>query len=154
MAEGFRRRTLASNLGPPQSPTTWTMQDQVPFAPKYSQATPRQKYIHVKFPINCHVARWPRALGDGHRPQIWDLPKVPPRGRRGIESRSRRNTHRLPRRKSTYRSINCVARWPSFLGDGHWPQISNRSRKKWLLLNNHTPLGRLGSAALVGSQSR
>ena len=33
------------------------------------------------------------------------------------------------------------------LGDVHWHQI-------WLLLNNHTSLGRLGPAALVGSQSR
>ena len=27
-------------------------------------------------------------------------------------------------------------------------------KEKWLLLNNYTSLGRLGSAALVGSQSR
>ena len=31
--------------------------------------------------------------------------------------------------------------------------FSARSGEKWLLLNNHTSLGRLGSAALVGSQS-
>ena len=38
--------------------------------------------------------------------------------------------------------MNChVARWP-------------RGKGKWLLLNNHTSLGRLGSAALTGSQSR
>ena len=30
----------------------------------------------------------PRGLGDGHWPQVWDLPKIPPRGRRGIESHS------------------------------------------------------------------
>ena len=27
MAEGFRRRTLASSLGPPQNPTTWTTRE-------------------------------------------------------------------------------------------------------------------------------
>ena len=115
--EGFRRRTLASNLGPPQNPTTWTTRDRVPYAPKYSQATPRQKYIWVNFPINCRVARWPRGLSDVHWPQICDLPKIPPRGRRGIKFRTRRNIYGL-------------------------------------FLNKHTSLGRLGSAALVGSQSR
>ena len=70
---------------------------------KYSQATPRQKYISVKFPISRRVGRLLRFLGDVHWPQIWDLPKIPPRGRRGIESYKRRNIHRLPRGKSTYR---------------------------------------------------
>ena len=65
VAEGFMRRTLASCLGPLQNPTTWTTRDRVPYAPKYSQTTTRQKYIWVKFPINCRVARWPRGLGDG-----------------------------------------------------------------------------------------
>ena len=102
VAEGIRRRTLASNLGPPQNPTTWTTWDRVPYAPKYSQTTTRQKYIWVKFPINCRVARWPRGLGDGPWPQILDLPSL----------------------------------------------------AEWLLLNNHSSLGRLGSAALVDSQSR
>ena len=112
VAKGFRQQTLASNLGPhppKKNPTTWMTQDQVPYVPKYSQATPRQKYIYVKFPINCHVAQWLRGLSDGHWPQIRDLPKIPP------------------------------CEW--------W-------RKKWLLLSNHTSLGRLGSAVLVGSQSR
>ena len=49
--------------------------------------------------------------------------------------------------------MNCrVARWPRGLGYGHWPQVWGKV--KWLLMNNHTSLGRLGSAALVGSQSR
>ena len=48
-----------------------------------------------------------------------------------------------------------VARWPRGLGDGHWPQVWDhpslaRGREKWLLLNNHTSLGKLGSAALGG----
>ena len=43
VAEGFRRRTLASSSGPPQNPTTWTTRDRVLFAPKHSQATLRQK---------------------------------------------------------------------------------------------------------------
>ena len=95
VAEGFRQWTLASNLGPPQNPTSWTTLDRVLYGPIYSQATVQQKYIQVKFPINCCVAQWPRDFGNRHQPQIWE---------------------------------------------------------KWLLLNNHTSLGRLGSAALVGSQ--
>ena len=35
VAVGFRRRTLASSLGPPQNPTTWTTRDRVPYAPKH-----------------------------------------------------------------------------------------------------------------------
>ena len=42
------------------------------------------------------MTRWPRGLGDGHRPPVWNLPKILPRGRRDIESRTRRNIHRLP----------------------------------------------------------
>ena len=34
---------------------------------------------------------------------IWYLPKIPPRGRRGFESRTRPNIYRLPHGKSTYR---------------------------------------------------
>ena len=79
-AEGFSWQTLASNMGPPANPTTWRTQVQVPYALKYLQATPLQKYVQVKFPINCYVARWPRGSGDGHWPQFWDLPQIPPCG--------------------------------------------------------------------------
>ena len=58
-----------NNLGPPQNPTTWTTQVRVPYAPKYLQATPWQKYIEVTFPINCRVARWLKSSGDIHWPQ-------------------------------------------------------------------------------------
>ena len=52
----------------------------------------------------------------------------------------------------------CVARWLRGLGDGHWPQVWDlpkqaeraQGKVKWLLLNSHTSLGRLGSAASVG----
>ena len=27
--------------------------------------------------MNCRVAWWLRGLGDGHWPQVWDLPKIP-----------------------------------------------------------------------------
>ena len=85
-------------LGPPQSPITWTKRVPVLYTQQYLQATPCQKHIQVKFPINC-----------------------------------------------------CVAWWPSCLGDVHWSQ--NLGGKQFLL-NNHTSLDRLGSTALVGSQSR
>ena len=58
-----------------------------------------KKYIYVRFPMNCHVARWPRGLGDGCWPQVWDLPKIPPYGWCGIESRMCWNIHRLPHSK-------------------------------------------------------
>ena len=45
VAEGFRQWTLASNLGPPQNPTSWTTLDRVLYGPIYSQATVQQKYI-------------------------------------------------------------------------------------------------------------
>ena len=32
------------------------------------------------------ICFWPRGLGDVHWPQIWDLPKIPSHGQRGIES--------------------------------------------------------------------
>ena len=59
------------NLGPPKNPAQWTTRDRVPYAPKYLQATPWQKYVQVKFPVNCRVAQWPRGSGDVHRPQIY-----------------------------------------------------------------------------------
>ena len=31
----------------------------------------------IPFPVNFCVAWWPRGLGDGHWPQVWDLPKNP-----------------------------------------------------------------------------
>ena len=46
LAEGFRRRTFASSLGPPQNPTTWMTWDRVPYMPKHSQATVQQK-VHM-----------------------------------------------------------------------------------------------------------
>ena len=48
--------------------------------------------------------------------------------------------------------MNCrVARWPR----GQATDIGLKfSKVKWLLMNNDTFLGRLGLAALVGSQSR
>ena len=55
------------NFWPPQNSTMWTTWNWVPYVPKYSQATPQQKYIQVKLPINC-VARWPRGLGNVHWP--------------------------------------------------------------------------------------
>ena len=47
------------------------MRVRVPYVPKYLQATPRQKYIQVKFPINCRVTRWPKGSGDVHWPEIF-----------------------------------------------------------------------------------
>ena len=86
-------------------------------------------------------AGWPRGLGDGHWPQVWDLPKIPPRARRGIKSRTHRNVHRLPYGKKCR-----VARWPRGLGDWHWPQVWDlperaKGKEKWPLLNNHISLG-------------
>ena len=51
-------------------------------------------HIYVKFPINCRVAQCPRALGDGHWPQICDLPKIPPHGQHGFESCTCWNIHK------------------------------------------------------------
>ena len=79
--------------------------------------------------IHCHMARWPRGLGDVHWPQIWDLPQIPQRGRHGIQSRTRQNIHRLlhvyPRLPISVKfPIHFrVARWPLGLGVVHWPQI-------------------------------
>ena len=60
VAEGVRRRTLASSWDLPKNPTTWTTRDQVPYAPNIHRLPHGKKYIKVKFPMNCRVARWPR----------------------------------------------------------------------------------------------
>ena len=71
-----------------------------------------------------------------------------------------------PTANSTYRlNFLWIVMWPScqevqvtyichkILDLPEWAEWAH-GRKKWLLLNDHTFLGRLGSAALVGSQSR
>ena len=45
VAVGFRRRTLASSLAPPQNPTTWTTRDRVPYAPNIHRLPYGKKYI-------------------------------------------------------------------------------------------------------------
>ena len=52
-----------------------TMQVQVSYTYKYFQTTLQQKYIEVKFSINCHVARWPRVQATYVGLKMWDLPK-------------------------------------------------------------------------------
>ena len=84
----------------------------------------------------CLVAWWLRGLGDGHWPQVWDRPKIPPRSSPVCAE----TFTGYPTAKSTCR-LNISYKL-------------SRVPVKWLLLNNHTSLGRLGSAALVGSQSR
>ena len=39
------------------------------------------------------MARWPWGSGAVHWPQIWDLPKILPRGRRGFKSRTGRSIY-------------------------------------------------------------
>ena len=70
-------------------------------------------------------------------PQIWNLHKIPLRGRRGIESRTRRNIRWLF--PGTYSPINFpidsrVARWPRSLGNVGWPQIWDLPK----ILQSHT----------------
>ena len=47
-----------------------------PFARTYLQATPRQKYIYVKFLMNCRANRWPRGSGDVLWPQNLGSPRA------------------------------------------------------------------------------
>ena len=102
------------------------------------------------------MAEWLRGLGDVHWPQIWVLPKIPPRGRHGNKSRMQRNIHRLPHAKSTSRLYFLkTAMGPLAEEFRQCTLASNLGPwEKCLLLNNHTSLGRLGSVALAGSQSR
>ena len=97
------------------------------------------------------MAWWLRGLGDIHIPQMWDLSKIPPHGQHGIESRTCRNIHKLPHSKSGPMALGF-----RYLFFFFGPPLARSAlgKGKWLFLNNHTALGRLGSAALVGSQSR
>ena len=80
----------------PKNPTTWTLQDRVPYAPNIHRLPHVKKYIKVKFPMNCRVARWPRGLGDGHWPQVLDLPKNPTTWTTRDRVPYAPNIHRLP----------------------------------------------------------
>ena len=85
------------------------------------------------------ISRWPRGLGDGHWPQVWDPPKNPTTWTTRDRVPYAPNIHRLPHGKSTYRlNFLWIVVWPG--GDAE----SSPVRAK-------TSLDRLGIAALVGS---
>ena len=44
----------------PKNPIAWTMRDRVPYARHSLRLPYGKKYIQIKFPMNCRVARWPR----------------------------------------------------------------------------------------------
>ena len=106
MAEGVRRRTLASSLGPPQKSHHVDDAGSSPVRAEHSQATPRQKVHNYRLNFLWIV--------------VW------PGGRGG---------------KATDIGLK-------------FGTSPSEGKVKWLLMNNHTSLGRLGSTALVGSQSR
>ena len=48
------------------------------------------------------VARWPRGLGDGHWPQVWDLPTNPTTWTTRDQVPYAPNIHRLPHGKKVH----------------------------------------------------
>ena len=76
VADGFRRRTLASSLGPPQRSRHVDDAESSPVRAEMVTGYPVAK-VHIGqfFFRNFRVARWLRGLGDGHWPQIWALPQ-------------------------------------------------------------------------------
>ena len=112
-----------------------------------------------------YTVRWPSGRG-GKATDIGlkfgTSLKIPPRGRRGIKSRSRRTFTGYPTAKSTYR-LNFLSCGPvaegvrrRTLASSLGPPLARfaRGKVKWLLMNIHKSLVRLGSEALVGSQPR
>ena len=96
---------------PPQPPPLWLLLLLI--------TTTTTTNLLIVSPRNCTLLTFyrPRVLGDGHWPQVWDFPKIPPRGRRGIKSRTRRTFTGYPTAKSTYRlNFLWIVVWPGGRG--------------------------------------